>query len=42
MIREERDGRRLTVQDLFDHVSELGAGTPEESTAWIRQLRSSR
>ena len=42
MIREERDGRRLTVQDLFDHVSKLGAGTPEESTAWIRQLRSSR
>ena len=42
MIREERDGRRFTVQDLFDHVSALGAGTPEESTAWIRQHRSSR
>lgn len=42
MIREERDGRRLTVEDLFDQVSALGKGTPDESTAWIRQLRSSR
>lgn len=42
MIREDRDGRTFTVQDLFDHVSSLGAGTPKESTAWIRQLRSSR
>ena len=41
-IREERDGRRLTVEDLFDHVSGLGTGTPDESTTWIRQLRSSR
>ena len=42
MIREERDGRTFTVQDLFDYVSSLGAGTPDESTAWIRQMRSSR
>jgi len=31
MIREERDGRRLTVEDLFDHLSGLGTGTPDES-----------
>ena len=42
MIREDRDGRMFTVQALFDYVSSLGAGTPEESTAWIRQVRSSR
>jgi len=42
MIREERDGRRLTVEDLFNHVSGLGTGTPDEATTWIRQLRSSR
>lgn len=42
MIREARDGRRLTVQDLFQYVSTLGTGTPEEATDWIRQLRSSR
>ena len=42
MIREDRDGRTFTVQDLFDYVSSLGAGTPDESTAWIRQMRSSR
>jgi plasmid stability protein len=42
MIREDRDGRTLTVRDLFDHVSSLGGGTPDESAAWIRQLRSSR
>lgn len=42
MVREDRDGRAFTVQDLFDYVSSLGTGTPDESTAWIRQLRSSR
>ena len=42
MIREDRDGRTFTVQDLFDFVSSLGAGTPDESTGWIRELRSSR
>ena len=42
MIREDRDGRMFTVQALFDYVSSLGGGTPEESTAWIRQVRSSR
>lgn len=42
MIREDRDGRMFTVQALFDYVSSLGSGTPEESTAWIRQLRSKR
>jgi antitoxin FitA len=42
MIREDREGRAFTVQDLFNYVSSLGAGTPGESTAWIRQMRSSR
>ncbi len=42
MIREERDGRRLTIEDLFDRMSAQGSGTPDESTSWIRQLRSSR
>lgn len=42
MIREDRDGRMLTVADLFAYVSSLGPGTPDESTAWIRKLRASR
>jgi plasmid stability protein len=42
MIRNDRDGRRLTVDDLYDYVSSLGKGTPDEATAWIRQARSSR
>ena len=42
MIREARDGRTFTVRDLLDYVSSLGQGTPDESTAWIRQMRSSR
>jgi plasmid stability protein len=28
MVREDRDGRTLTVQDLFARVSSLGDGTP--------------
>lgn len=42
MIRNDRDGRRFTVEDLYDYVSSLGKGTPNEATAWIRQARSSR
>jgi hypothetical protein len=42
MIRNDRDGRRFTVEDLYDYVSSLGKGTPKEATAWIRQARSSR
>ena len=42
IIRETRDGRTFTVRDLFDYVSSLGGGTPDESTAWIRGMRSSR
>jgi antitoxin FitA len=42
MIRNDRDGRRFTVDDLYDYVSSLGKGTPDEATAWIRQARSSR
>jgi plasmid stability protein len=42
MIREDRDGRTFTVRDLYEYVSSLGPGTPDESTAWIRKARSSR
>ena len=42
MIREDRDGRTFTVRDLYEYVSSLGPGTPDESTAWIRKGRSSR
>jgi hypothetical protein len=42
MIRNDRDGRRFTVEDLYDYVSSLGKGTPDEATKWIRQARSSR
>jgi hypothetical protein len=42
IIRNDRDGRRFTVEDLYDYVSSLGKGTPDEATAWIRQARSSR
>jgi plasmid stability protein len=42
MIREDREGRTFTVRDLYDYVSTLGQGTPDESTGWIRQGRSSR
>jgi len=41
-IRNDRDGRRFTVEDLYDYVSSLGKGTPKEATAWIRQARASR
>jgi plasmid stability protein len=42
MIREDRDGRTFTVNDLFQFVTSLGPGTPNESTGWIRKARSSR
>ena len=42
IIRGDRDGRTFGVGDLFDYVSSLGSGTPDESTAWIRQLRNSK
>lgn len=42
IIRGDRDGRTFTVEDLFDFVSSLGSGTPDESTEWIRRLRASK
>lgn len=42
MIRDDRDGRSFRVEDLYEYVKSLGAGTPDESTAWIRKARSSR
>ena len=42
IIRGDRDGRTFTVEDLFEYVSSLGSGTPDESTAWIRQLRNAK
>lgn len=34
-------GRTFGVRDLYDYVSTLGQGTPDESTRWIREDRSS-
>jgi plasmid stability protein len=42
IIRQAREGRTCSVADLHRYVSALGAGTPDESTAWIRQERSRR
>ena len=42
MIREDREGRTFTIRDLHRYVSGLGQGTPDESTEWIRQGRTSR
>ena len=42
IVREMRDGRTFTVEDLLKFVSEFKEGTPDESTRWIRQSRSSR
>ena len=42
MIREDREGRTFTIEDLHTYVSGLGRGTPDESTQWIRQGRTSR
>lgn len=42
MIREDREGRTFTIEDLHRYVSGLGQCTPDESTQWIRQGRTSR
>jgi plasmid stability protein len=42
IIREDRDGRHFTIDDLFNYVQTLGSGTPDESVGWIRSLRSTR
>lgn len=42
IIRQAREGRTFSVADLHRYVSSLGAATPDESTRWIRQGRSSR
>lgn len=42
MIREDRDGRHLSIDQLHERVSAIGRGTPAESVAWIRELRSRR
>ena len=42
IIRQAREGRTCSVADLHRYVSRLAAGTPDESTAWIRQERSKR
>ena len=42
IIRQAREGRTCSIGDLHRYVSTLGAGTPDESTAWIRQERKRR
>ena len=42
MIRQMRDGREFTVQELYDYVRELGFETPAESARWIREDRRHR
>lgn len=42
MIRQAREGRTFTIGDLHRYVSSIGSPTPDESTRWIRQGRSSR
>jgi hypothetical protein len=41
-IRQARDERTVSLADLHARLSAAGAGTPSESTAWIRQLRGDR
>ena len=42
MIRQAREGRTFTVQDLYEYVDRLGIHTPAEATEWIRQERTRR
>lgn len=42
IIRAARDGRTITVADVFDELATMGEGTPNESTAIIRKSRTSR
>lgn len=42
IIRAARDGRTVTVADLFDELAAMGKGTPNESTTIIRRSRTSR
>jgi plasmid stability protein len=42
IIRAAREGRTRTVGQLFDELAAMGAGTPSESAAIIRKIRSSR
>jgi antitoxin FitA len=42
LVRQMRDGRSFTVEDLLKFVSQFDEGTPDESTRWIRQGRSSQ
>jgi len=32
----------ITVEELAEYVRSLGLSTPDDSTAWIRELRDSR
>ncbi len=42
MIRQMRDGRDFTIQDLCEYVRALRLETPAESTRWIREDRDRR
>ena len=42
IIRAARDGRTVTVGDVFDELAAMGEGTPAESSAIIRKSRTSR
>ncbi|MBE3073215.1 MAG: Arc family DNA-binding protein [Acidobacteria bacterium] len=42
IIRQMRDERDFTVEDLFDYLRTLDFQTPSESTQWIRDARRSR
>lgn len=42
MIRQMRDGRDFTIQDLCEYVRTLGLETPAESVRWIREDRDRR
>lgn len=42
IIRAARDGRAVTIADVFDELAGMGEGTPDESAAIIRASRTTR
>jgi antitoxin FitA len=42
IIRAERDGRTVTIVDVFNELAAMGEGTPNESSAIIRKSRTTR
>ena len=42
ILEESLEPKKLTVEETYRRIKALNFSTPDESTAWIRELRDAR